>query len=81
MKLLGVVQGNVLQPCGEFQLQLPEKGAEVASVDISANRLALLWSNGVLQCFSHQAASSGQVTSQLWPPRLNMVYSRRLYGL
>ncbi len=55
------VQGNAVQSCGEFQLQLPEKGAEVASVDISENRLALLWSTGVLQCFSQQAASSGQV--------------------
>ena len=67
------VQGNALQTCREFQLQLPEKGAEVASVDISANRLALLWSNGVLQCFSHQAALSGQVVSQHLPPCRNRV--------
>ena len=57
------VQGNALQSYREFPLQLPEKVAEVASVDISEHRLALLWSNGVLQCFSHQAAPSGQVTS------------------
>ena len=73
VKLMGAaVQGNAVQSCGEFQLQPPEKGAEVASVDISENRLALLWSNGVLQCFSHQAALSGQVNSKHLPPCCNV---------
>ena len=65
-------QGNAVQSCGEFQLQPPEKGAEVASVDVSEHRLALLWSNGVLQCFSHQAASSGQVPLPHLPPCCSM---------
>ena len=55
------VQGNALQSCGEFQLQPPEKAAEVASGAVSEHRLVLLWTNGVLQSFSHQPASNGQV--------------------
>lgn len=55
------MQGNALHQFGEFQLQPPEKGAEVAVVDVSEQRLVLLWSTGVLQSFSYQAAASGQV--------------------
>jgi hypothetical protein len=55
------MQGNVLHQCGEFHLQPPAKGAEVASVDLSEHRLVLLWSNGVLQAFSQQAAPKTQV--------------------
>lgn len=55
------LQGNALHQCGEFHLQPPEKGAEVASVDVSEHRLVLLWSNGVLQAFSQQAAPNAQV--------------------
>ena len=63
----------MLQSCGEFQLQPPEKAAEVASVDISDSRLALLWSNGLLQCFSHQAASANQIS-------LRLLFQRKLSG-
>ena len=55
------LQGNALHQCGEFHLQPPEKGAEAASVDLSEHRLVLLWSNGVLQAFSQQAAPKAQV--------------------
>ena len=55
------LQGNALHQCGEFHLQPPEKGAEVASVDLAEHRLVLLWSNGILQAFSQQAAPKAQV--------------------
>jgi hypothetical protein len=55
------LQGNALHQSGEFHLQPPGKGIEVASVDVSEHRLVLLWSNGVLQMFAQQAAPHAQV--------------------
>jgi len=60
------VQGNALQTCGDFQLQPPEKAAEVASGAVSEHRLVLLWTNGVVQSFSHEPASNGQVLVTLF---------------
>jgi len=59
------VQGNALQSCGEFQLQPPEKAAEVAAGAVLEHRLVLLWTSGVLQSFSHQPSSNGQVLGTL----------------
>lgn len=65
-KLVGAkMQANALQQRGRVQVQPREAGAFVASVALSGDRLALLWTDGTLQCFSINTAASSQVQTSM----------------